>query len=427
MRIAIIGAGISGLSAAYWLRHAHDVTVLEANDYVGGHTHTVDVRMGAERQAIDTGFIVYNERTYPNFSRLLDELQVATQPSEMSFSVTCQRSGLEYAGTNLNGLFAQRRNLLRPSFHRLLWDWLRFSREAPAAVADLDLTATVGEFFRKYRYSEAFRQTYFLPMGSAIWSCPRDAFEQFPMRFIVEFYQNHGLLSLRDRPLWRVIQGGSRRYVEAIVKKLPRAVRTGAAIKALVRRNDRVDLIHADGAVEGFDHAVVACHSDQALRMLGSQATVAERDVLAAIGYQANSVLLHTDRRALPRLPRAWASWNYRLSSAHDGQASVTYYMNRLQSLKSAHHYCVTLNDPGQIDAAQVLGTFRYEHPIFSSQRGFAQQRHAELIDRQRVSFCGAYWGNGFHEDGVNSALAVCKVLNNPSARNPQSGAASHA
>lgn len=421
MRIAVVGAGISGLCAAYQLRQTHDVTVFEANNYAGGHTNTIAVSQGDESLAVDTGFIVFNERTYPNFCALLRELQVASQPSDMSFGIRCDRSGLEYAGTGLNGLLAQRRNLFRPGFWRLLRDWRRFGREALQLMQSPAEALSVREFFREHRYSREFREQYFLPIGSAIWSCPHDRLEEFPMRFIVAFYQNHGLLTLADPPVWRVIKGGSRRYVEALLRRLPREVVLNAPVRAIARQNDAVQLHFATGESQQFDHVVLACHADQALRMLGEAALPVERTLLSAFPYEKNIAVLHTDTSVLPRTQRAWASWNYHIPAEPQQSATVTYNMNRLQSLSTKEVYCVTLNEEQRIDPRKVLQTITYHHPLFSTSRLAAQQRHGELINCHGLSYCGAYWGNGFHEDGVNSALAVANVLRdiNPLAIQP--------
>ncbi len=414
MRIAVIGAGVSGLCCAYRLRHAHDVTVFEAASYVGGHTNTIDVPEPQGIVAVDTGFIVFNDRTYPRFTRLLEELGVASQPTDMSFSVRCDRSGLEYAGTGLNGLFAQRRNLFRPGFHRLLRDWLRFGRESQEVEAEADDRWSVGDYLDCRGYSREFVEQYFLPMGSAVWSCPHDDFRRFPMRFIVEFYRNHGLLSLSDRPQWRVIRGGSRRYVEALLRRLPREVVLNSPVASMHRQPDGVELRFPHREMELFDHVIFACHSDQALSILGDQATRTERAVLGAFRYEANEVTLHNDPSVLPRLKRAWASWNYRVPLSHREKSTVTYHMNRLQRLSSRRDYCVTLNDVGGIRADAVLRQLTYHHPVFAISRRAAQRRHDEFIGPNRTSFCGAYWGNGFHEDGVRSAEAVCAKLLSP-------------
>lgn len=418
MKLAIIGAGISGLTAAYRLDSQHDVTVFEANDYPGGHTNTVDVEVDGERQAIDTGFIVFNDWTYPNFIALLNELGVASQPTTMGFSVTDERSGLEYNGETLNSLFAQRRNILNPRFYRMLLDILRFNREAVSAIQNSTDELTVGEFLERQRYSRAFIDQYLLPMGAAIWSCPTGTFSEFPMRFIVEFYENHGLLSVVNRPTWRVVTGGSRTYVDALTARLRQPVRLNTPIAGVQRGPEGVIVQPRRGQPVRFDHLIMACHSDQALQILGADATAAEREVLGAFPYSRNVALLHTDIAALPRARRAWASWNYRLiqSAATQSSATVTYNMNILQRLQSRQTFCVTLNDDSRINPDKVLRRFEYHHPIFTSRRKTAQARHRELLTATHTSFCGAYWGNGFHEDGVNSALAVVDAVKEISA-----------
>ncbi len=412
MRIAIIGAGISGLVAAYRLQEDHEITVFEANHYFGGHTNTVDVEWNGERHAIDTGFIVFNDWTYPNFIALLDELGVPSRPTTMSFSVSDERSGLEYNGHSLNTMFAQRRNLLRPGFHRMLADIVRFNRQAPKLLGTCDENMTVGEFLPQYGYSRQFAAHYLLPMGSAIWSCPPGTFAKFPIRFIVEFYKNHGLLNVRNRPTWRVVQGGSRSYVVAMVRRFKERICLGTPITQVRRLENRVELTTQDGFMEEFDHVVFACHSDQAIKILGSGATQVERELLGAFPYSKNIAVLHTDKSLLPRAKRAWASWNYLLSHDDTAPSIVTYNMNILQGICSESTFCVSLNCESRISTDRILGQFEYHHPVFTTQRANAQARHKELIGPNRTSFCGAYWGNGFHEDGVNSALAVVEALN---------------
>ena len=416
MKIAIIGAGISGLTAAYRLCPAHDITLFEANDYLGGHTNTVEVELKGERQTIDTGFIVFNDWTYPNFIELLNELGIGSRATSMSFSVRCDSANLEYNGESLNGLFAQRRNLLRPSFYRMLADIMRFNRDAPELVLSRAATdeTTVGEFLARHRYSHQFARHYLLPMGAAIWSCPVGKFENFPIRFIVEFYKNHGLLSIRNRPTWRVIEGGSRTYVAKMAERFRDRVRLSTPVEHVRRSVDGVFVTPQNGTLETFDHVVFACHSDQALRML-ADSTATERNVLSEFPYGCNTAVLHTDEAVLPKRRRAWASWNYHLTSESSQDASqaatVTYQMNLLQHLQSKHVFNVTLNSEMRIDPAKVLRRFEYHHPIFTVRRAAAQARHRELINVNRTSFCGAYWGNGFHEDGVVSALRVCEAL----------------
>lgn len=420
MKIAVIGSGISGLTAAYRLREQHEVTIFEAKDYLGGHTQTVDVTFAGEQHVIDTGFIVFNNRTYPHFCALLAELGVASRPTSMSFSVRCDRTGLEYNGTSLNGLFAQRSNLLRPRFYQMLRDILRFNREARQLVIEGDNresngNLTVGEYLDCRRYSREFVTYYFVPMGSAIWSCPGNRFTGFPIRFVAQFYHNHGLLSLRDRPTWRVVEGGSRSYVKAMQDRFGCRVdvRLRSPVQSVRRNRDIVAIQLRSGAVEHFDHVVFACHADQALRMLADPRR-AEREILAAFPYERNVALLHTDTGVLPRYRRTWASWNARIPAGDEPHATVTYCMNILQHLRSRHVFCVTLNGEHNVDPARVIRRFDYEHPVFTSRRDAAQARQHELLNANRSSFCGAYWRNGFHEDGVVSALAVCRALESP-------------
>ncbi len=416
MKLAIIGAGISGLTAAYRLSLGHDITLFEASNYLGGHTNTVDVELDGEFHSIDTGFIVFNDRTYPNFIKLLAELGVPSRATSMSFSVRCDAANLEYNGSSLNGLFAQRRNLLRPCFYRMVRDILRFNRDAPKLVLEgstFDQT-TVGEFLEQHRYSREFARHYLFPMGAAIWSCPAGLFEKFPIRFIVEFYRNHGLLSLRDRPVWRVIDGGSRNYVVRMAERFRDRVRLRTPIQQVRRLPKEVLVTSEQGDTESFDHVIFACHSDQALRLLADP-SVTEREVLAMFPYERNSAVLHTDETLLPKRRRAWACWNYRLADDTAGDcdqpATVTYQMNMLQHIRSRHSFNVTLNSEDAISPSRILRRFEYHHPVFTIGRAAAQERHSELVNSNRTSYCGAYWGNGFHEDGVVSALRVCEAL----------------
>ena len=410
MRIAIIGSGISGLVAARRLSQDHEVHVLEANCYVGGHTHTVDVEAAGERQAVDTGVIVFNDRTYPNFVRLLSELGVGSQATTMSFSVRCERTGLEYRGADPGGLFAQRSNLLNLRFYRLLADWLRFNRRGAEFLRGNE-RLTVGQFLARERFSREFVEQYFLPMGSAVWSCPRDRFQEFPIRFILEFFRNHGLLSLRGRPQWRVVAGGSRSYIPPLIRPFRSRIRLATPVLRVERDDERARLHLPGGEIQDFDHVVFACHSDQALRILGDAATPLEREVLSAFPYEPNEVVLHTDTSLLPRTRRAWAAWNYLVPREDPGKSTVTYNMNLLQRLAARATFCVTLNGSDRIDPSRVLQRFNYHHPVFTMRRAEAQRRHRDLLTAHRTSFCGAYWGNGFHEDGVNSALAVCQAI----------------
>ena len=420
MKIGIIGAGISGLVAAEKLRHSHDVTVFEAGSYIGGHTNTIDVETPDGPLAVDTGFIVFNDRTYPNFIALLDRLGVPSQDTIMSFSVKCERTGLEYRGADLNGLFAQRRNLLNPKFYRLLMDMLKFFRLGEAmldADSDVDESESVESFLRRNKFSDQFVQQYFLPMGAAIWSSSYDSFRDFPIRFIAEFYKNHGLLGVKDRPQWKVIQGGSKQYVKALTNGWTDQIKLNSPVQRVVR-NRVSDLgepqsvsVMTDGQTHDFDHVIFACHSDQALRILGDDATPIETEILSAFPYQKNVALLHKQFDVLPKQRRAWASWNYFNPKQESDAATVTYNMNILQSLETDTVWCVTLNGENLIRDENVVASIDYAHPTFSVGRKSMQARHQELCGANATSFCGAYWGNGFHEDGVVSALRVTDAI----------------
>jgi uncharacterized protein len=399
MKIAVIGAGIAGNVAAWHLqREGHDITVFEAGSHVGGHTHTHEI----DGHAIDTGFIVFNDRTYPNFVRLLDTLRVASQPSSMSFSVRNDESGLEYNGSGFSTLFAQRRNLVRPSFYRMLADIVRFNREAPRLLATPG-SRTLGDFLRESRFSREFIRDYLVPMGAAIWSTDPARMLAFPAQFFVRFLHNHGMLSIDDRPQWRVIRGGSARYVEKLAAPFRHRVRLNTPVRSVRRFPWEV---RVDG--ERFDYAFIACHADQALAML-SDASALEREVLGAIGYQENEAVLHTDTSLLPRRRGAWAAWNYHVLPGRLGPVALTYNMNILQNLQARETYCVTLNRTGDIDPARVRRRMVYHHPLFTPAAVAAQKRHSEVNGAQRTYYCGAYWRFGFHEDGVMSALAALR------------------
>ncbi len=408
MRIAVIGGGVSGCLAARLLATRHEVTLFEAEAHRGGHARTVDVDLAGVKHAADVGFMVFNERTYPNFCRMLRRLGVESRPSDMSFSVHDPATGLEYQGSGLRGLFAQRANALSPSFLRMIGDILRFNRDARRAVASGSLRdgATVGEFLTSGRYGGRFVTHYLTPMAGAIWSCrPREVLE-FPAAFLLGFFANHGLLQLRDRPQWRTIVGGSRRYVEALLGGMQGRVRTGEAVVAVSRRASDVEVRTEAGAVEMYDEVVIGAHADQALRLLRDP-TTDERTLLEAFPYQANRAVLHTDAAALPKRRNAWASWNYRLTD--DESATVTYDLGRLQGFAPAGSLLLTLNDDRHIDRGRVIRSFEFSHPAYSTESLAAQRRWAEVSGKRGVHFCGAYWGYGFHEDGVNSALAVAK------------------
>jgi predicted NAD/FAD-binding protein len=418
MRIAIVGAGVSGLVAAHVLHQHHDVTLFEANGYAGGHTHTVRVETDGGAWDVDTGFIVHNDRNYPQFRRLLAQLGVATQPSDMSFGVSDPLGEFEYSGASPNGLYAQRRHLVTPWFQRMVADLLRFNREARALLGEAPAhSAHAGPSLRTWleqqRFSRPFVERLIVPQAAAVWSADPRQLWSFPARFLVQFFDNHGMLGFRDRPRWHTVAGGSRRYVDAIVARLgERRVRLATPIRRITRHAGHVELAFAARhEPERFDHVVIAAHSDQALRMLADPCA-RERELLGAIRYQPNDVTLHTDRGLLPRRRRAWASWNYHLLERELGRPTVTYHMNRLQSLDADRELLVTLNRDDDVRREQVLGRFRYDHPVFTADGVAAQQRWHELdAAAPRTSYCGAYWGWGFHEDGVVSALRACERL----------------
>ncbi len=407
MRIAVVGAGISGMLAAYLLCREHDLTVFEAEDRVGGHTHTHAIPLRDRTLPVDSGFIVYNEATYPNFTRLLSRLDVPTQPSTMSFSVRCERSGVEWAGADWNTIFAQRRNLLRPTFLGMLRDVVRFNREAKAWLENGSDGRTLGEFVTERGYSRAFVDWYLVPMGAAVWSADPGRLPDFPARTFLRFWKNHGFLEVDDRPQWRVIRGGSNRYAERLTAPYRDRIRTNLAVAGIRRRADHVEVKPVSGEAERFDEVILACHSDQALALL-TDPSPAEREILGAIRYQENDAVLHTDVRLLPRARRAWSSWNTLVPREPGPRVTVTYDMNRLQSLDAPETFCVTLNRTEAIDPARILRRMRYHHPVYTAEAVAAQGRRAEISGVNRTNYCGAYWGYGFHEDGVNSALAVC-------------------
>ena len=406
MKIAIVGTGIAGNVAAYHLAKEHEITVFEAADYVGGHTNTVDVEYAGQQYAVDTGFIVFNDWTYPEFIRLLDELRVESQPSDMSFSVSCEKTGLEYNGTSRNALFAQRSNLLRPSFYRMIADILRFNREALSLLQGEDDSTTLGQYLQDNGYTKGFVDHYIVPMGAAIWSAQPEGLKHMPAKFFVRFFHNHGMLNIRNRPVWRVIRGGSQRYVEPLIAGHRDRIRLRNPVHWIRRRPNGVHIKAGDSEPEFFDQVFIACHSDQALSMLADPSPQ-EQQVLGAIRYQENEAVLHTDANLMPRRKLAWAAWNYHLVDREQDRVALTYNMNILQGLDAPCQFCVTLNNTAAINPDKVIRTISYDHPILSSEAVAAQRRHAEINGDRRTYFCGAYWRFGFHEDGVVSALAA--------------------
>ncbi|MBV8735496.1 MAG: FAD-dependent oxidoreductase [Solirubrobacterales bacterium] len=410
MKIAIVGTGISGLTAAHLLHKRHEVTLLEAAPYVGGHAHTVRVDTPNETHHVDTGFIAFNDRNYPNFERLLRALGVGWQASEMSFSVSDRAGAFEYASGSPNGLFASRRHVATPAFHRMVADLHRFHRAARRLLEGDDEHLSLREWLEQQRFSRAFIERLIVPQVSAVWSADPRSLWSFPARFLVEFFANHGMLGFRSRPRWRVIQGGSARYVAALTAPFAHRIRLRAPVSAVERAEDHV-LVSVQGtAAMRFDHVVLGTHSDQALALLRDPSP-REHEILSSIPYQANEAVLHTDARLLPRRRRAWASWNYHLLEEPPGRATVTYYMNRLQSLSAEREFCVTLNQTERIDPERVIKRIQYAHPVYTPDGVRAQSRVATISGVRRTHFCGAYWGWGFHEDGVNSALRVAAAF----------------
>ena len=403
MRVAIIGTGIAGNVAAMKLRDRHEITVYEAAGYIGGHTNTIDVEEDGRTIAVDTGFIVYNDKTYPNFIQLLDDIGQASQPSEMSFSVHSEDGRLEYKGSSLNGLFARRSNLFRPSFYRMIRDILRFFEEAVSDIQRFGRQLTLGEYLSARGYSKEFVDDYLVPMTAAIWSAEPVAVLDMPALFLVRFFKNHGLLQLQDRPQWRVVEGGSREYVRRLVSGHEDRIRLNSPVTSITRKEGGVEITSASGGREIYDYVFVACHSDQALKML-SDPTPEEEAVLGAIRYQPNEAVLHTDTGILPGKRRAWSSWNYFVPRDPQERVVVSYNMNILQSLQTSNTYVVTLNGSHLVDPSRVLRRVHYDHPAYTLETIAAQRRH-EDVNCDRTFYCGAYWRNGFHEDGVVSAL----------------------
>ena len=406
MRIAIIGSGISGLTLAHHLYKNHDITVFEANSHIGGHTHTHAIDLFGKNYQVDTGFIVFNDRTYPHFNALLNEINVTWQPSSMSFSVHNEATGLEYNGTSINALFAQRRNFLKPSFYGMITDILRFNKESLALLEAND-EISLGDYLTQNHYKPMFINNYIVPMGAAIWSTDAAQMMAFPARFLVRFFHHHGMLTVNNRPQWRTIVGGSARYVEALSEPFKYKIKLNTPIASVRRLKESVLLRPQHSEEQTFDYVFFACHSDQALAMLGADASAVERDILGAIPYQENSIYLHHDRSLLPKRKLSWAAWNYHVSEQPSNKVQVTYNMNILQNLKSPEPILVTLNHTDLINPAKVIKRLKYTHPVYTIAGAAAQGRHAEISGVNRTSYAGAYWRNGFHEDGVASALTA--------------------
>ena len=411
MRIAIVGAGISGMTAAYYLSRSHDVSVFEANDYIGGHANTATVKEKNRSIPVDTGFIVFNQQNYPNLCRLFDELNVASINTDISFSVHCEQTGLEDNGTSFNKLFSQRRNIINIQFWKMLKDINRFHKEAVELLnAGMDDRITVEEFSKQKGYGDAFLTQYLIPLGASLWSSPADRFRQFPMLFVIEFLNNHCMLQLNGRPQWKTVKGGSKEYVSKLINSLKEKIQINNSVSRVIRHKSHVEIVSKHNNSLTFDEVIICCHSDQAIHLMQSPDEY-ELELLQQFQYQQNEAVLHTDISVLPKNKKAWASWNYRIPKENKDHVSVTYNMNCLQSLAAEETYCVSLNQTRHINKDKILKRIIYHHPQFSPGRSEAQSNHTKLIRRDRVSYCGAYWGYGFHEDGVSSALRVCDAF----------------
>lgn len=405
MKIAIVGTGIAANVAAYLLAGDHDLTIFEKNDYVGGHTNTIRVDTAEGTHRIDTGFIVFNEERYPNFVKLLRRLGVPSQASSMSFSVRCDDNGLEYSNRSL---FAQKRNALSPRFYRLIADIVRFNKSSRALLLAGDDSVLLGPFLEEHRYSSDFVERFLYPMGASIWSADPLQMREFPARFFAQFFTNHRFLDIFGQPEWRVVQGGSSAYVEKLAAGFRDRIRLSSPVTSIRRAKDHVVITPGGGQPERFDEVILGAHADEALAML-KDATPLEQEILGSFRFQENVAVLHTDTRVMPKRRKAWACWNANVPRQPTGAVSLTYDMNMLQGLRTREEYLVTLNRAAEIDPRRILRTIRYHHPVFSRGAVLAQRRHAEISGQNRTHFCGAYWGFGFHEDGVNSGLAVAR------------------
>lgn len=415
MKIAIIGSGISGLVCAHRLHKDHEIVLYETSNRVGGHSNTVRVDLADETHYVDTGFIVYNEANYPNFVDILKQLDVQTKPTTMSFSVSNENNGLEYKGTNLNTLFAQRGNIVKPQFYKLLSGIYRFNKTIKALLDDEtdDDLISLKTLIDENKYSQTFVDNFLIPFGSAIWSADPQTFLEFPVQTYARFMNNHGLLDVPFKQQWRTIDGGSRQYVKKLTKPFARNIRINSAVKKILRdvgADKKIEIHTSVSEVEEFDRVIIATHSNQALSLLDDPSQ-AEHEILSALRYQKNSVTLHTDVRELPSKKLAWSSWNYRVPSNPRHSATVTYWMNSLQSIKSSAELLVTLNDDSRIDPSLIIEQFEYEHPNYDIDAITAQKRRGEIQGQRNTYYAGAYWGYGFHEDGVYSALDVVEKL----------------
>ena len=410
MKIAIIGSGISGLTSAYLLNKKHEITVFESSDYIGGHTHTHSIELDNQKVSVDTGFIVYNENTYPNFIKLLKELEVKSEPTHMGFSVKSIENDLEYAGNSLNAMFAQRSNIFRPSFLIMLKNILRFNKEAEIDLNTISPDLSLKKYLKDGCYSDYFINNYILPMGAAIWSTKASSILDMSALFFIRFFKNHSLLQIKNRAQWHVIKGGSNNYIKSMIATFKGKIRLSSPVQKVVRIDKKVEIIFgfSNYKTETFDAVIFANHSDQALKLIENP-SINEYEILSSLPYQKNDVLLHVDDSILPSRKLAWSSWNYLLDQNPDKPVALTYNMNILQNIKSSKTLCVTLNSNKKIDENKILKKLIYHHPLFTLDSIKAQKRKHEISGQNNTYFCGAYWHNGFHEDGVVSALEVCK------------------
>ena len=409
MKIAIIGSGISGNTLAYHLNSNHQITLFESNSRVGGHSHTHEIEISNQKLNVDTGFIVFNKKTYPHFINLLHELKVPYENSAMSFSVKDSQKDFEYNGTNLNTLFAQRKNFISPTFYKMIKEILRFNKNSTLLLKNNE-EISLGEYLDREAYSDFFKKYYILPMGSAIWSSDVKTMMTFPAKFFVRFFDNHGMLNINDRPQWLTITGGSINYVKKLISPFEKKIKLNSQIKSVERKNDHVAIQFHD-RTERFDWVFFACHSDEALKLIKSP-TQDEKNVLKAIPYKDNEVILHFDERFMPRRKLAWAAWNYHVTEDSSSPVSLTYNMNILQNLKTNVPVLVTLNPQEKIDKHKIIKKLSYAHPQYSLKSIEAQSKHHLISGVNRTSFAGAYWGNGFHEDGVKSAIDAIEQFN---------------
>ncbi|MEY4454320.1 MAG: hypothetical protein RI951_914 [Pseudomonadota bacterium] len=409
MKIAIIGSGISGNTLAYYLNPHHQITLFESNDRIGGHSHTHHIDIFNQKVSVDTGFIVFNKKTYPNFLKLLHELKVPYENSAMSFSVKDSQKDFEYNGTSLNALFAQRKNFMNPRFYKMIREILRFNKSSIILLSS-DEEISLGDYLKREGYSDFFKKYYILPMGSAIWSSNIKTMMEFPAKFFIQFFNNHGMLNINDRPQWLTISGGSINYVNKMIEPFRKKIKLNQNIKYVERKKDHIAIHHKD-RIEKFDWVFFACHSDEALKLIKSPG-LHEKNILKAIPYTDNEVVLHYDDHFMPKRKLAWAAWNYHINDNANSPASLTYNMNILQNLKTEAPLLVTLNPMQKINKKKIIKTLSYAHPQYSLRSIEAQSKYHLISGVNRTSFAGAYWGNGFHEDGVKSALDAIQQFN---------------